>query len=144
MAFTGRLGTVSDEPGHSWDDPAEDERTVRWARDAFAIVEPHSTMGRYVNDVADSGARPRPLDLRRRQIRPTRRGQAGLGSGQRVPAEPEHQALVAAKLTGACRCAKALLGATQSEWSRRPATRTGTCRRPRHPSVEPDRCRRRS
>ncbi|MGH8992228.1 MAG: BBE domain-containing protein, partial [Acidimicrobiia bacterium] len=38
----------------TWDDPAEDRARIAWVRAAFAIVEPHSRNGRYVNDVADS------------------------------------------------------------------------------------------
>ncbi len=54
-AFTGRSAKFQMSPDSSWDDPADDPERMSWVRDAFAIVEPHSTIGRYVNDVADSG-----------------------------------------------------------------------------------------
>lgn len=39
----------------AWDDPAEDRSRIGWAREAYAIAEPYSRTGRYVNDVGDSG-----------------------------------------------------------------------------------------
>jgi FAD/FMN-containing dehydrogenase len=55
-AFTGRNARFQMSSDSTWDDPSVDESRVAWARRAFAIVEPHSLTGRYVNDVADSGA----------------------------------------------------------------------------------------
>jgi FAD/FMN-containing dehydrogenase len=54
-AFTGRSARFQMSSDSYWDDPAEDDRQIGWARAAFAIVEPYSRTGRYVNDVADSG-----------------------------------------------------------------------------------------
>ena len=38
-----------------WDDPAEDAQHIAWGRAAYAVVEPHSRTGSYVNDVSESG-----------------------------------------------------------------------------------------
>lgn len=56
MAFTGRSAPFQMSSETAWDDPTDDENRLDWARAAFAIAEPHSRTGRYVNDVADSGA----------------------------------------------------------------------------------------
>ncbi len=55
MAFTGRAARFQMSTESSWDDPAEDEQRIAWGRSAYAIVEPHSRTGRYVNDIADAG-----------------------------------------------------------------------------------------
>ena len=54
MAFTGHSAAFQMSTESSWDDPAEDEARIAWGRAAYAIVEPHSRTGRYVNDVSDS------------------------------------------------------------------------------------------
>jgi len=54
-AFTGRSAPFQMSSEATWDDPADDENRIGWARAAFAIAEPYSGTGRYVNDVADSG-----------------------------------------------------------------------------------------
>ena len=54
-AFTGREARFQMSADGQWDDPASDDERVSWVRQAYAIVEPHSRTGRYVNDVADSG-----------------------------------------------------------------------------------------
>jgi FAD/FMN-containing dehydrogenase len=56
MAFTGRSAPFQMSSEASWDDPADDENRIGWTRAAFAIAEPYSATGRYVNDVSDSGA----------------------------------------------------------------------------------------
>ena len=38
-----------------WDDPAQDGLQVDWVRRAMAIVEPDAVMGRYCNEIGDSG-----------------------------------------------------------------------------------------
>jgi FAD/FMN-containing dehydrogenase len=54
-AFTGRDAPFQMSADSQWDDPREDQERIAWVREAYAIVEPHSRTGRYVNDVADSG-----------------------------------------------------------------------------------------
>lgn len=54
-AFTGRTARFQMSTDSSWDDPSEDDRHIAWGRAAYAIVEPHSRTGRYVNDVTESG-----------------------------------------------------------------------------------------
>ena len=54
MAFTGRSARFEMSTDSSWDDPSEDEERIGWARDVYAIVEPYSHAGRYVNDVTDT------------------------------------------------------------------------------------------
>ncbi len=56
MAFTGRSAPFQMSSETAWDDPAEDDARIGWAREAFAIAEPYSRTGRYVNDVANSAA----------------------------------------------------------------------------------------
>ena len=54
-AFTGREARFQMSSESQWDDPSADRSRVSWGRDAYAIAEPYSRTGRYVNDVADSG-----------------------------------------------------------------------------------------
>ena len=54
-AFTGREARFQMSVETQWDDPTADSTRIGWAREAYAIVEPHSRTGRYVNDVGDSG-----------------------------------------------------------------------------------------
>ena len=53
-AFTGRSARFQMSSDSTWDDPDEDDRHMAWGRAAYAIVEPHSRTGRYVNDVSES------------------------------------------------------------------------------------------
>ena len=57
-------------------------------------VARHRQLRERRNRVRRRGARPRRV--RQREVRPAGRAQAGLGPGQRLPAEPEHPALIAA------------------------------------------------
>ncbi len=54
MAFTGHSAPFQMSTDSSWDDPADDAARIAWARQAYAIVEPHTRTGRYVNDVTDT------------------------------------------------------------------------------------------
>lgn len=38
-----------------WDDPADSERNIRWARDCFDAMQPYLERGVYVNDLGDEG-----------------------------------------------------------------------------------------
>lgn len=38
-----------------WDDPADDERNVRWARELWSALRPYSTGGVYANNLGDEG-----------------------------------------------------------------------------------------
>ena len=55
MAFTGRDARFEMSAMSDWDDPAQDEPQVAWVRRAMAIVEPDAEMGRYCNEIGDSG-----------------------------------------------------------------------------------------
>ena len=46
-----------------WPDPADNEKNIRWVRDYYAALAPHSLAGGYVNFASadDQGARPRQL-----------------------------------------------------------------------------------
>ena len=67
------------------------DATAAWVRDAGERVRPFSTGGNYVNfQTADEGDDARPRRLRR-ELRPPRRDQAPVRSGQPVPLEPQHQ-----------------------------------------------------
>jgi FAD/FMN-containing dehydrogenase len=52
-AFTGREAGFWMAAEIQWDDPALDDRSREWARETVAAIEPFSTPGRYVNDVAE-------------------------------------------------------------------------------------------
>ena len=55
MAFTGRDARFEMSADAEWDDPALDQTGSDWVRRAMAIVEPDAVMGRYVNEIAESG-----------------------------------------------------------------------------------------
>jgi FAD/FMN-containing dehydrogenase len=55
MAFTGRDARFEMSADAEWDDPALDGTHRDWVRQAMAIVEPDSVIGRYVNEIAESG-----------------------------------------------------------------------------------------
>ena len=55
MAFTGRDAMFEMSAISDWDDRAEDEAQVAWVRRAMAIVEPDAVIGRYCNEIGDSG-----------------------------------------------------------------------------------------
>lgn len=55
MAFTGRDARFEMSADAEWDDPALDAEGRDWVREAMAIVEPDAVMGRYVNEIAESG-----------------------------------------------------------------------------------------
>lgn len=38
-----------------WDDPADDEVNIRWARDFWTAIQPYSTAGVYANNLGDEG-----------------------------------------------------------------------------------------
>ena len=74
-----------------WDDPADDERGIRWSRDFFKASAPFASGGVYVNFLtADEGDRVR--SRLRPELRSPRPGEAQVRPGQPVPREPEHQA----------------------------------------------------
>ena len=73
-----------------WDDPADDEAHRRWGRSGIELMRPWQATGSYVNDVTELADEcDRPKHLRGRQVRAPGGAQAGLGSRQRVPPEPE-------------------------------------------------------
>ena len=55
-AFTGRGAEFWVSAEAQWDDPDADDENVAWGRAAMADVEPFTMAGRYVNDVAETGA----------------------------------------------------------------------------------------
>lgn len=54
-AFAGRGARFEVSADSDWDDPALDEINRNWVREAMAIVEPDTVIGRYVNEIAESG-----------------------------------------------------------------------------------------
>ena len=54
-AYTGRGRPFDVSPDTAWSDPALDEANAAWVRGAMAIVEPHLTSGRYINELSDGG-----------------------------------------------------------------------------------------
>jgi hypothetical protein len=55
MAFTGRDARFEMSAMTDWEDPVLDEPERDWVQQAMAIVEPDAVMGRYVNEIGDSG-----------------------------------------------------------------------------------------
>jgi FAD/FMN-containing dehydrogenase len=55
MAFTGRDARFEMSADADWDDPALDDTCRDWVQRALAIAEPDAVMGRYVNEIAESG-----------------------------------------------------------------------------------------
>jgi FAD/FMN-containing dehydrogenase len=58
MAFTGRAAGWSVTFEAQWEDPTHDESHIAWTRRVSAAVKPFTTLGEYVNDVADAGTDP--------------------------------------------------------------------------------------
>jgi FAD/FMN-containing dehydrogenase len=54
-AFTGRNAAFWAAPELFWTDPALDDASRAWARAATADMEPYTIVGRYVNDVVETG-----------------------------------------------------------------------------------------
>jgi FAD/FMN-containing dehydrogenase len=54
-AFPGRTAAFEVSADSDWDDPALDDVNRDWVRRAMEIVEPDTVIGRYVNEVAESG-----------------------------------------------------------------------------------------
>jgi FAD/FMN-containing dehydrogenase len=54
-AFTGRSALFDMSSDAQWDERAQDDERIAWARGAMAIAEPYAATGRYVNEVTDTG-----------------------------------------------------------------------------------------
>jgi FAD binding domain/Berberine and berberine like len=54
-AYVNRDALYDCFPISIWDDPADDEKNVEWARDAWNAVRPFSTGGVYVNNLGEEG-----------------------------------------------------------------------------------------
>jgi FAD/FMN-containing dehydrogenase len=48
-AFSGRDGLYVVNPESNWEDPADDDANIAWARDVLASVEEHTSEGAYLN-----------------------------------------------------------------------------------------------
>jgi FAD/FMN-containing dehydrogenase len=55
MAFTGRSARFWLAVESQWDDPSLDDEIVDWTRRVFDTITPYRSVGRYVNDVVESG-----------------------------------------------------------------------------------------
>jgi FAD/FMN-containing dehydrogenase len=54
-AYANRDALYDCFPVAIWDDPAEDEKHIRWARELWEAVRPFSTGGVYANNLGDEG-----------------------------------------------------------------------------------------
>jgi len=54
-AFPGRSARFEISADSSWEDPALDAACTDWVRRAMAVTERDATVGRYVNEIAESG-----------------------------------------------------------------------------------------
>ncbi|WP_435157421.1 FAD-binding oxidoreductase [Amycolatopsis sacchari] len=75
-----------------WPDPARNDEGIRWVRDYYAAIAPHSEEGGYVNLHGGRRPGPRARELPR-QLRPPGRGEETVRPGQPVPPQPEHPAV---------------------------------------------------
>ena len=76
-----------------WPDPADTPLNRTWTERLVAAMAPHSRRATHPNHVSSDSRRAGALVLRRRDLRAARRGQGPLGPAQRVPPQPEHQAV---------------------------------------------------
>ena len=76
-----------------WDDPAETDRHVAWTRDMAAALEPHTISGAVLNYTSDTGEDRVRATFGAAKYARLAAAEAAVGSGQRVPAEPEHPAV---------------------------------------------------
>jgi hypothetical protein len=53
--YVNRDALYDFHPISIWDDPADDEANVRWAREAWDAIRPFSTGGVYANNLGDEG-----------------------------------------------------------------------------------------
>ena len=54
-AYGNRDAACDCFPISIWQDPADDEANIRWARDLWTAMKPFSTGGVYVNNLGDEG-----------------------------------------------------------------------------------------
>jgi FAD/FMN-containing dehydrogenase len=54
-AYAQRDAVFDCFPAAIWDDPADDETNIRWARDLWAAMQPFSSGGVYVNNLGEEG-----------------------------------------------------------------------------------------
>jgi FAD/FMN-containing dehydrogenase len=54
-SFPSRAAFDMSADAGAWDDPADDERHIAWARQAMAIMERDAVTGRYVNETCETG-----------------------------------------------------------------------------------------
>ena len=95
-AFTGRGAAFWAGAEIAWNDAALDEACRSWARAAADTASPYAAC-RALRQRRHRGRRQRCAhDLRGREVRPARGAQAQVGPGQRLPAQPEHQAVATA------------------------------------------------
>ena len=77
-----------------WPDPADNDANIRWVRDYYDAVAPHSERGGYVNFMADDD-QDRIRDNYRGNYERLAADQAEVRPGQPVPPEPEHRGVMA-------------------------------------------------
>ncbi|MES0213823.1 FAD-binding oxidoreductase [Mesorhizobium sp. M0028] len=54
-AYANRDAAFDCFPIAIWDDPADDDRNMRWARELWTAIRPYSTGGVYANNLGDEG-----------------------------------------------------------------------------------------
>jgi FAD/FMN-containing dehydrogenase len=54
-AYAQRSASYDCFPISIWEDPADDEANIRWARELWTAMRPFSTGGVYVNNLGDEG-----------------------------------------------------------------------------------------
>ena len=90
--LAGRDAAFVVHPFALWEDPADDERLIGWARAFRDDLRDFATGAVYLNFIGDEGARARARRLRSAQLRPPGAGQGRVGSGERVPCERQRGA----------------------------------------------------
>ena len=54
-AYANRDAAYDSFPVSLWSDPATDEANIAWAREMYAVLQPHGMGGVYVNNLGDEG-----------------------------------------------------------------------------------------
>jgi hypothetical protein len=76
----------------AWERPEDDASDIAWAREAWNDMRRHSTGGTYINFLTEDEGTERNRGRAWQRVRTSRTYQEGMGPGQLLPGESEHQA----------------------------------------------------
>ena len=90
--MTKRDATWITHPFAVWEDPADTDANIEWARAFRRDIARYANGGVYLNFIGDEGEDRVRAAFGDEKYRAARRDQGRVGPGQRVPGQPEHQA----------------------------------------------------